>query len=114
MSGCQTEQAMRTSDQHSQVEQAVQRLIWVESANATQDAEASIAKGDTTLLALSSRGTRIPGLSIEDQENAIKLCGVRLLDGTGDAIFSERQLNLLQQVHKYAEAYNRIILKNCN
>lgn len=112
LSGCQTEQAMRDADKPSKENELISALIWVEKADATRDAEAAIARGDKALLGLATRGTRIPGIEPEDQDAAIKQCGIRLLDGTGDAIFGDRQLKLLQKVQQYAETYNRIIFQS--
>lgn len=113
LTGCQTEQTMRTSEPSTQEQQTIERLVWVETANAKQDAEMAITKGDTALLALATRGSNLPGIPVEDRETLASRCGTKQLHGTGDMVYNDRHLKLLQQVHRYAEEYNQIMRLVC-
>lgn len=93
--------------------QALQALIWVESADAKADAEKAILAGDFRVFVPAGRGQSVPGLAVEDGSRIRQSCGEKILPGSTDVVRGERHLHLLQAVHRYAEHYNRIVVKRC-
>ncbi len=105
LTGCATDS--------SAVSQYEKPLLWVKDADAELDAKAALKKGDFRLLAFSQRGTIIPGIdSSLNNEYELK-CGIRMLEGMTDTVRGQEHLELMQQVHAYAKAYNELIKQSC-
>ncbi len=91
----------------------IERLSWVESADAKQDAKAAIAKQDYRLYVMSGRGQRTPGLSADQMLDLKQRCGTKYVPGSTDVVKDDEQLRLLEQLDSYAEEYNQIVAKHC-
>jgi hypothetical protein len=88
-------------------------LAWLEQADAQQDALAALEKRDFRLMALPRRGLVIPGIEPALMRQYELKCGVRLIEGAGDAVHDRRQLELLKKASRYAAEYNAIIKTRC-
>ncbi|MCW8830923.1 MAG: hypothetical protein OQK32_05305 [Gammaproteobacteria bacterium] len=77
------------------------------------DAQAAIEKGDLRLLGFAGRNTTISGVSAEDRQPAMDACGVRLMEGFGDVLRSQEELQARQLAYKYAIRYNTVVLAKC-
>jgi len=105
MSGCATDS--------SAVSEYEKPLLWVQDADAELDAGAALKKGDFRMMALSQRGTIIPGIEQKLVRQYELKCGIKLLEGVTDTVRGQEHLELMQQVHAYAKAYNEIIKNSC-
>jgi hypothetical protein len=76
---------------------------------AENDAKGAIARGDRRLLAVYGLTLEVPGVSDEVSKLRRKF-GLRILEGTSDAIkdAQDRQMNL--NARKYAMQYNRVVI----
>lgn len=92
---------------------AVESLLWLRKADAAQDAQVSLDRGDKRLLAMASRGTNIPGIAPELISKAKSICGVRYLPGSTDMVTGNTHLRLLQAAEEYATDYNKIVIEQC-
>ncbi len=88
-------------------------LAWLENADAKHDALAALEQRDFRLMALPRRSLVIPGVEPELAGQYELKCGVRLIEGAGDAVHDQRQLELLKKASEYAAAYNTIIKTRC-
>ena len=88
-------------------------LLWVKDADAEQDAQNALNKGDFRMLALSQHGTIIPGIDPRQNAKYELKCGIRMLEGMTDTVRSQQHLELMQQVHAYAKVYNTLIKNRC-
>lgn len=91
-------------------------LKWLAYADPIADANLAIAKNDFTLLAFSNRGIRFPGVSEEayDLETLTKVCGVKVLKGTGDMLQQGQSLERRKKLRAYAKQYNNQVFKVCS
>ena len=92
---------------------SAQPLAWVTTAKVEDDIARAIARGDLRLLTFPGRGVDIPGIAAAEQEKAERLCGLRYLEGTGDVIRSEAEIELRRLVRIYTEKYNPAIYAAC-
>lgn len=92
---------------------AVESLLWLQQADAAKDATQSLARGDKRLLAMATRGSHIPGITLELASKAKSICGVRYLPGSTDTVMGQTHLKLLQAAEGYAADYNRIMIDHC-
>lgn len=92
-------------------------LAWLETVDpveqARKQAQDALKQDDLRLLALPRRSLVIPGVDPQLVEDYRRKCGVRLLEGAGDAVRDARQRELLKKARDYATAYNQIILQQC-
>jgi hypothetical protein len=77
--------------------------------HAENDAKSAIARGDRRLLAVYGLTLEVPGVS-DDVSKLRSKYGLRILEGTSDAIkdAQDRQTNL--NARKYAKEYNRVVI----
>lgn len=92
---------------------AVESLMWVKQADAAKDARDSLARGDTRLLAMATRGSYIPGIDPELVTKAKNVCGVRYVPGSTDTVLGDTHLKLLQAAEAYATTFNKIMIDHC-
>jgi len=93
---------------------AIERLSWVDGADAESAARSALSGGGRpVLLSSGGRGMSLPG--IEPGEHALLLqhCDVEILEGAGDVVYGDRHLDYLQRAHDYAARYNRRISARC-
>ena len=88
-------------------------LAWLQQADARQDALAALEKRDFRLIALPRRSLTIPGVEPELARQYELKCGLRLIEGAGDAVHDRQQLELLKKASEYAAAYNAIVKTRC-
>jgi hypothetical protein len=92
---------------------AVESLMWVKQADAAKDAQDSLDRGDTRLLAMATRGSYIPGIDPERVTKAKNVCGVRYVSGSTDTVLGDTHMKLLQAAEAYATAFNKIMINHC-
>ena len=80
----------------------------LQHANIIEDVKESIKKGDKRFLVCMGFGGIIPGVPYWN-EYLYNKYGTRILDSTGDIIFSEAQKNYKNEAVKYAEVYNKLL-----
>ena len=90
-----------------------QKLQWVQTANAQEDAQAALAKSDFRLMAMAQRSTVIPGVDAKQGMKYELKCGVKFMDGVTDVIASDEHLRLMKLARSYALQYNAIIKTRC-
>ena len=88
----------------------VDQLRWLYKANPEKDAKQAIAKGDFRLLAVYGYTLIVPGIK-GDYTKYKKTYGIHPIEGTSDFIQNKEHGKLNALASKYAEKYNRIILK---
>ena len=87
-------------------------LKWLYYADPRADANFAIQKQDFTLLAFAGRVTSFPGID-KESSTLHQQCGYRLLANSGDALRSEKELNLRKQLYQYAATYNLVVAAAC-
>ena len=92
---------------------SIEKLMWLETADARQDANKAIEAGDLHLLGLATRNINIPGVNQADNDKYEQACGVQLIDGVTDVVRSDEHLRLMQKARSYALEYNNIIKTKC-
>lgn len=88
----------------------VEQLRWLYKANPEKDATKAIAKGDLRLRAVYGYTLSVPGIK-GDYTKYKETYGINPIEGTSDSLQNEEHGNLNALATKYAEKYNRIILK---
>ena len=84
------------------------------SANqANEDAERAINNNDFRLYKLPVRGGVILGVSVSERSRAEILCGTRILEGAGDVIRNDEELQKHREITNYAEEYTQIVYTAC-
>ena len=109
LTGCMT----NSSAEHPRETTAIEKLAWLKQANPEADVEQALSRHDKRLWVFARRGARIPGIDPEQESFYRGECGVRQLPGSGDVVYGDSHLELLQQLQRYAEAYNRLMLPHC-
>jgi hypothetical protein len=77
-------------------------------ANAEADARRAYALKDYRLLAINGFTLEVPGTS--DTDAARSRYGVKIIEGTSDALCSTEQGNLIKKSRAYAEKYNQTMI----
>jgi hypothetical protein len=76
---------------------------------AQADAEAALVRGDTRLLAVYALTVEVPGTS-ESVSSLRQKYGLRMLEGTGDAIKGSHDRLMNENARNYAIKYNQVII----
>jgi hypothetical protein len=87
-----------------------EKLTGLDSAKATEDARRAKSTGDTRLLGVYGYSEEFPGVS-GDAVAMARAHGVRMIEGTSDAIPSKRCGALNKSAYDYAVRYNAVILQ---
>jgi hypothetical protein len=87
---------------------------WTKNANADKDAAYALAHKDFRLLGYVVRGTMIPGIDQNEKALLSEKCGVRMIEGFGDVVRSQAQLQAMKAMHHYAATYNKIVAAQCS
>ena len=87
---------------------------WSRNANAEKDAAIALAHKDFRLLAYVVRGTMIPGIDQNEKVLLSEKCGLRIIEGFGDVVRSQTQLQAMKAMHDYAATYNKIVAAQCS
>lgn len=87
---------------------------WHENANAENDAALAVAHKDFRLLAYAARNTVVPGVDQNEKAMLSKKCGLRMIEGFGDVVRSQAQLQAMKAMHDYAATYNKIVAAQCS
>ncbi|MBP4040481.1 hypothetical protein ACK330_08770 [Aeromonas taiwanensis] len=77
-----------------------------------QAVNASLDKQDYRLIVRAGRGEVAPGIGADEQASAKARCGVRYLEGFGDAIKPD-QKEAHARLSAYAAQYNQRMLAHC-
>jgi hypothetical protein len=77
--------------------------------HAVSDARESLAAKDTRLLAVRGYTVEVPGVR-EDVRAIESTCGIRIIEGTSDAIEGPEHQQLIANARAYAEKYNQTIV----
>lgn len=96
-------------DKSTDAAMAVDQVAKLNVDTAEADAKAAIARGDRRLLAVYGFTVEVPG----SKENVAILrdkYGLRVLEGTGDAIKGPQDQVLNKNARQYARKYNQIII----
>ena len=91
---------------------AVEKLQWLNNADPIQDAHAAVAKGDNRLKAVAGLTIEIPGIPPHQDDIYSSRYGISVISGTSDSLESEEHARLNHLARKYAEQYNREVLKS--
>ena len=86
---------------------------WNENSIAENDATRALANADFRLLAFATRGTDIPGIDASLRQAYRERCGIRFIEGFGDVVRSEKQLENMKLAREYAARYNAVIIAGC-
>lgn len=78
-----------------------------------RDVNAALAKDDRRLLMFSGRNPTLPGTKIADFEYLKKLCGVRIVVGSGDHLRDKKQGEERRALLVYAQKYNKVMSEYC-
>ena len=113
LSGCQSGAGIDMNQVTEKEKGAVESLLWLQSADATKDAQQGLERGDKRLLAMATRGGHLPGIEPAMASKAKSICGVRYLPGSTDTVLGKTHLQLLQAAESYAADYNRIMIDHC-
>lgn len=106
LNGCATDSSALSQDEDNQP--------WLNNANAEADAMAALDKNDFRYMAMSLRGTVIPGIAPENVLQYELRCGVIFMQGISDTVRSKDRLKTMQQAHDYAVKYNTVIKSRCS
>lgn len=93
-------------------ENQIEQLRWIEKANPATDAEAALERNDHTLLAVQGYTWVIPGTDESKKSEYKTRYGVRVIQGTSDAVISKEHLRLIRLATEYAANYNRHLLRH--
>jgi hypothetical protein len=88
---------------------AVDQVAKLNPDTAEADAQAAIGRGDRRLLAVYGFTVEVPGAT-EKVPVLREKYGLRILQGTGDAIKDPRDQALNKMARQYAKKYNQIIM----
>ena len=113
LTGCQSGAGIDMSQVTEKEKGAVESLLWLQSADATKDAQQGLERGDKRLLAMATRGGHLPGIEPTLASKAKSICGVRYLPGSTDTVLGKTHLQLLQAAESYASDYNKIMIEHC-
>jgi len=92
----------------------VEKLIWLENANPSEDARVALRQNDYRLLGLSNRGgLKIPAVRAEDRYFYENKCGVNIMQGVTDFAVNQHHQELMRKAHSYALQYNAMIKPEC-
>lgn len=91
----------------------MEKLLWIEKANAQVDALKAFNEGNYKYMAITGYAYVVPGLEGTDQLRALRE-GFTYIEGTSDAICTERHMRLNQIALEYAAEYNKLILRMRN
>jgi len=88
-----------------------EQLRWLYKADPENDAKDAIAKSDFRLRAVYGYTLTVPGIK-GDHTKYKEIYGINPIEGTSDFLQNEEHGKLNALATKYAEKYNRIILKH--
>lgn len=103
MNGCVTDSAATNGNDMDRFD----------NADPEADALAALEKRDFRFMALSLRGTVIPGIDPAKTRRYELRCGVIFMQGISDAVRSQEQLEMMKKAHTYATKYNAVIKERC-
>lgn len=109
---CEKEQCVLKSVHAKNKRDDIEKLRWVEKADPIIDAKQAIKKNDFRLLAVSGYTVFLPSVSAERQSEYQKKYSVRIIEGTTDGPTGKTHSRLNALATRYAEKYNRYLLKN--
>ena len=91
----------------------VRELRWLETADPLVDAKAALSRGDHRLRAVWGLAVTIPGTDEKDYDSLVRDYGINQIQGTTDGLVNKEHGRLVEMAYRYAEAYNRYVLREC-
>ncbi len=86
-------------------------MEWLETANATVNAQEALKKGDIRLWAIQGFTIYIPGAEeYKDLKQIEEIYGYRIIKGTSDAVYGKEHLRLIRLAEEYAKKYNEYVI----
>lgn len=89
---------------------AISGLQWLDSADPEADAKLALSNNKKVLYSMGGRGANPPGVAAG---NNVTACTIEVISGASDMVYGDIHLNYLQKARRYAQIYNRVILKSC-
>lgn len=86
---------------------------WLLTADAAKDAKQAIANQDYRLLAISGRGSVLPGIAASQAKQVKQQCRYKFMSGMGDVIKGDVQRKWWKKGYQYAKDYNALVLGYC-
>ena len=93
------------------VKDPIEKLKWLESADAIANARQAISKKDFRLRAIYGYRLIVPGADESKFDEYREKFGFNPIDGTSDTLLNEEHGRLNRLAFEYAQAYNKEILK---
>ncbi len=91
-------------------EDEINMLRWLETANATLDANRALKSGNTKLMAVYGYALHIPGIEGKQIKDAYIKGNYIAIEGTADDLCSEEHAKLNSLASEYAKIYNKTLL----
>lgn len=88
----------------------VRQLQWLEAADPIADATAALSKRDKRLVGVNGYTGMIPGVEETRKEDYRNRYGLRILEGSSDALVNHEHQRLVELACQYAEKYNTYIV----
>lgn len=104
-----TKVTLEMNDKEAEI---VEKLRWVETADANVDARTALSaagSGKVEIIGFSGRGKSFPGLSKAQYAEIEDRVSYRLAKGTGDTIYGPTQKELRKKLRAYVSTYNAVI-----
>lgn len=86
----------------------MKELNEIEGANPARDLQAAVARKDFRFVGIWGYTVEVPGLNENDKR--IQEQGVRMIEGTSDALTNELAAKFQEKARSYAERYNHLLL----
>ena len=106
LAGCMSTGQERMKNESGSAEHSAKAAI-------INDVEQAIAEKEYRLWASAGRQVRVPGIAIEHQEHAMKVCGYRFMPAMTDVIRNDKERAERAAKHEYMATYNQYMLKHC-
>lgn len=93
-------------------QKVVEKMQWVESADAKADAQKSLknSTGDKPeLIAFAGRNLSFPGLTSAQYEEIKGKITPRYAEGSGDVLYGDTHKAMRKKLHAYASEYNAVV-----
>ena len=81
-------------------------------ADPDRDVAEAIRRGDFRFIGVMGYAVTLPG--VEDYGEQYQSYGVRIIEGTSDVIANDAVRLLNEQAYRYAERYNKLLMKHLN
>ncbi|AJQ92096.1 hypothetical protein [Gynuella sunshinyii] len=90
----------------------IDQLLWVNNADARQDAMNALAAGKLNYKAVYGISVILPGIANNDYARSMEEEHYDIIPGTSDALCNEEHGRLNELAYQYARTYNRTLQEN--